>query len=301
MKFGYINYPEKIDFTLPSDHPQNSLVLAGQPDSRFRFYYGTTKFGFKEWIGNFFPAGIKEKDFLKSYASQLNGIELNATHHRIPPAEWILRWKNATGPGFKFSPKIYQVISHRYRLKNCESLIQNFIGSMSLFDEKLGCTFLQLPENFSPSGYPDLIRFIDKLPAGYQLAVEFRHSAWFSECYQAAETFDKFVEKGIALVITDTPGRRDVLHGRLTAPVVMIRFLGNNLDQTDQQRIIIWLERINKWKQQGLREVYFFVHQHQELSVPQTLAYLVKQANKILKLNFHLLKFELENPQLFQH
>jgi uncharacterized protein YecE (DUF72 family) len=49
---------------------------------------------------------------------------------------------------------------------------------------------------------------------------------------------------------------------RLTNEMAFIRFTGTN-DPTDYKRIDEWLERIKKWQKDGLRHLYFFIHQHE--------------------------------------
>ena len=43
-------------------------------------------------------------------------------------------------------------------------------------------------------------------------------------------------------VITDTAGRRDCLHMKLTSADIFIRFVGNSLHESDYQRIDDWVE-----------------------------------------------------------
>ncbi|HXB32225.1 MAG TPA: hypothetical protein VNV35_02335, partial [Puia sp.] len=49
---------------------------------------------------------------------------------------------------------------------------------------------------------------------------------------------------------------------------------------TDFRRIDEWGERLGSWIDRGLREVYFFVHDHEELFSPELCAYAVGVFNK---------------------
>jgi len=80
--------------------------------------------------------------------------------------------------------------------------------------------------------------------------------------------------------IEDASGRRDCVHMRLTTPEAFIRFVGNGLHPTDYTRIDSWIQRIKSWKQQGIRTVYFFMHQHEELHSPELCKYVIQQLNK---------------------
>ena len=94
-------------------------------------------------------------------------------------------------------------------------------------------------------------------------------------------------ELGVTSIITDTAGRRDVMHMKLTTPKAFIRFVGNSLHPTDFKRIDDWVERIAIWLDQGLQTLYFFMHQHDELFSPEASKYLIDELNKKCKLKLH--------------
>ena len=58
---------------------------------------------------------------------------------------------------------------------------------------------------------------------------------------------------GMGAVISDTAGRRDALHMRVTAPFVLVRFGGYEGHASDEARLTQWAQRIAEWKDQGLR------------------------------------------------
>ncbi len=78
----------------------------------------------------------------------------------------------------------------------------------------------------------------------------------------------------VSTVITDVAGRRDVLHQRLTTPSVIIRFVGNDLHETDFSRIDEWVEKLKTWFALGLHEVYFFTHEPDNIHAPRLAKYL---------------------------
>ena len=47
----------------------------------------------------------------------------------------------------------------------------------------------------------------------------------------------------------------------LTTPHTMIRFVGNNLHETDYTRSDAWVKRIKNRREKGLKTPWFFVHQ----------------------------------------
>ena len=104
MKFGSVENPENIDFTLPEDHPDTAGVLRLHDfKGPVHAFVGCAKWNRQE-LKNFSPRGTKDE--LAYYATQFNSIELNATFYRIPDQHQLLTWKEKTPDGFKFFPKI---------------------------------------------------------------------------------------------------------------------------------------------------------------------------------------------------
>jgi len=288
MEFGYLDNVDGLDLKLPDDHPLTHSTLSNYKTNQApRIFYGTSKFGRKDWVGSFFPPKTKDRDFLLNYVKHFNSIELNATHHRFPPSNWISKWKNEASEEFRFCPKIYKAISHRYRLKNCERLSNDFYLRVQEFEYGLGPLFMQFPDNFSGKSFPDLVNFIRDKPKEINLNIEFRHPEWFEESSLATETFAALRENHIGTVITDTPGRRDVLHMHLTSPIAFIRFVGGGLHKSDFSRIEQWVERLDQWFHLGLREAYFFMHQHDDLATPKALDFFVEKVNQKMSLDLH--------------
>jgi uncharacterized protein YecE (DUF72 family) len=158
-------------------------------------------------------------------------------------------------------------------------------------------SFLQLPPYFTPQHLPLLENFLNELPSGFELAIEFRHHDWFKGSVQARSGFDLLEKKGISTVLSDVAGRRDVLHMRLTTPVAFIRFIGNRLHPSDFTRTDSWLERLAQWKQQGLKQLYFFTHEPDNALAPDLAAYLIPKMNQILSTSIPPITFQQKPVQ----
>jgi uncharacterized protein YecE (DUF72 family) len=287
MDFGKAEDLSKIDFTLPDDHHDTDVILASlkKKKNKTKVHIGCAKWGRKEWVGKIYPLKTKEKDFLSIYVKQFNTIELNATHYRIFGSETIKKWKSLAPLEFRFCPKFYQSISHFKRLKNCERETELFYDSIRNFGENLGECFLQLPPNYPPKNLADMEKYLKSLPNDIPVCVELRHPDWFKDGEVSDNTFNIFKELGIGSVITDTSGRRDVVHMRLTNGTAFIRFVGNNLHKTDYTRIDDWVQRLKHWLNSGLETLYFMLHQHDEQYTPELIAYTIKEFNKHCKLS----------------
>jgi len=285
MQFGRVDNPDKFDLNLPDDHPGNLQLLQRQAATKQQIYFGGTKWGKKEWIGTIFPPETKEKELLNQYGQLFNSIELNATFHRFPPESWISKWREQVPEDFKFCPKVYRSISHRYYLKNTERLMDDFLVRVQGFGDKLGCIFLQLSDKFLPKRMDDLTRFIERLPGDIDFAMEFRHAGWFADEMVTNELHELCIENKVSLVLTDAPGRRDVLHMRLSCPIAMVRFVGHNLHPSDYKRIDQWVAKLKLWQENGLRDFYFLMHQTNELDMLKSLQYFAEKVNQELPVN----------------
>jgi uncharacterized protein YecE (DUF72 family) len=84
--------------------------------------------------------------------------------------------------------------------------------------------------------------------------------------------------------MTDVAGRRDVLHLRLTTPILMLRFVGNDLHPTDYQRVKAWVQRIAEWRDLGLQTVYFFAHEPDNNSAPDLARFFMEEMNRVCDL-----------------
>lgn len=92
-------------------------------------------------------------------------------------------------------------------------------------------------------------------------------------------------------IVVDTAGRRDLLHMRLTTPKAFIHYVGANNPQSDRERLEDWVELLKVWVDQGLRDIYFFVHQNIELESPFLSAYFIERLNKEFGLDLNIPTF----------
>lgn len=173
---------------------------------------------------------------------------------------------------------------------------------MQSFGDKLGPCFLQLSDNFAPNRAGLLQDYLRSLPRDFQVALELRHADWFARG-GAKDTWRLLLDLGVGTVITDTSGRRDVLHMRLTTPVTFIRFVANNMHASDFIRIDAWAARLKSWMARGLREAYFIVHSHDEFFAPDLVNYTIDQFNRTIGTDVRPPRFvkqsEGENLTLF--
>lgn len=284
MKFGQVEDPSEIDFTIPKDHPKTKTILKKNHSKDFNVFVGCAKWN-KTDLKGFYPRGTKDE--LSYYSTQFNSIELNATFYKSPSQDQVLTWKDKTPPDFKFFPKIPNTVSHYRRLLNITDVVTQFATSVLNFDDKLGMVFLQLHDNFKPKDFDRLEEFIKDWPKEVPLAIELRNEEWFADEEIFNTTMDLFEEHNITNIIVDTAGRRDLLHMRLTTATAFIRYVGAN-HKSDYTRLDDWIEHIKVWKKEGLENIYFFVHQNVEKASPLLSAYFIEALNKEFGLKIHV-------------
>lgn len=264
MEFGKLADISQVNFKLAEEDPRNAETWTSSNTDSPQMYVGLPRWASKEWIGQVYPKKTPQSQYLQHYALTYNTIELNSTHYRIPKHDIVRRWKEMTPPAFRFCPKIPQSISHYNKLLAPDQL-SAFIDSIALFEDRLGCSFVQLPEYFGPHLWSNFEQFIAQWPTDFRLAVEFRHKDWFDEQLLIAPAYELLARRQMTCVITDVSGRRDVSHSSLPFPTAMLRFVANGLHPTDYDRFQLWISRIKAWQDQGLQELYFFVHQPEDI------------------------------------
>src|SRR5262245_23535147 len=66
---------------------------------------GTCGWSYRDWAGNFYPAGTKPGDYLKFYATQFAIVEVDSTFYRPPSPQMVQNWQQKTPANFRFALK----------------------------------------------------------------------------------------------------------------------------------------------------------------------------------------------------
>ena len=296
MKFGRVENLDKVDFTIPPDHPDTAKVLkrAAKSDD-FEVYVGCAKWNKKD-LKNFFPKGVKDE--LAYYSTQFNCIELNATFYQLFSPETFEKWRETVPETFRFFPKLEQTISHFKRLKDVKESVEQNVANMSHLRDKLEMPFLQLHDNFGPKDFDRVETFVENWTPKIPLAIEFRHTDWYNDETVSSKLYQLLETCGVTNVLVDTAGRRDLMHMRLTTSTAFIRWVGANDPESDRSRLEDWIGRISKWKKAGLQKLFFFVHQNDEQESPALAAHFIERLNKKIGTDLTIPK-TLKPPGLF--
>ncbi|MCC6328188.1 MAG: DUF72 domain-containing protein [Acidobacteria bacterium] len=289
MKFGKVENPEEIDFAIPADHPATKGVFASEKAKEMEVWVGCAKWNSKDLKG-FYPKGVKAKDELRYYSTQFNCIELNATFYKRYWENTYTGWHDGVEDNFKFFPKFNQGVTHYSRLKEVEQRCEEFAENIVFLKGKLGVPLLQMHDNFGAKDYERVENFAENVwTCGIPIAMEFRRSEWHTDPDISERLYALMEKHAITNVLVDTAGRRDLMHMRLTTPTPFIRWVGAN-HASDYTRLDDWVERLAKWKKQGMRKLYFFVHQNVEQESPLLASYFIRKLNEKLGVNLHVPK-----------
>lgn len=276
MKFGKIDINlecEKLD----KDHwelPEVKIEWTERSDpiDKTVIRSGGTSWRIKSWRGGVYPIKDPMRTWAKHYGKRFGNIEFNATHYRIYSPEKMAEWASEMPADFVFCPKFPALISHYRRFNHCEGPTDDFIKSILALGDKLGPVFLQLPPHYAPKHSEKLTTYLNNWPKEIKMAVEFRHHDWFKGGEEAETVWKLLSQKGIGAVISDTVGRPDALHMRLTAPFLLVRFGGYDGHGSDEKRLMVWCTLMKKLKDAGtpLESFDLLVHTTDSKFTPET-------------------------------
>jgi len=159
------------------------------------------------WVKVFYPDAQTKK--LPYYAQFFNSAEIDATFYEkfymYMTKDTFTAMGRATPDDFQFSIKVPETVTHDNRLdvnKGAMALLNEFLEKISplKYANKLGAVLIQLPPSFTVKEFQNTEEFLDRLPSGYDYAVEFRHPSWNTE-----GPWELLKHYNIAAVMTDSP------------------------------------------------------------------------------------------------
>jgi uncharacterized protein YecE (DUF72 family) len=123
-------------------------------------------------------------DWLTYYATRFPVVEVDNTFYRSPSRRAVETWRDRTPPGFGFSLKVPQAITHEKVLTDCQDEVAAFLDAARVLSDRLLCCLLQFGY-FNRGKFSSLGAFLDRLdpflaswPADVPVAVEVRNKGW---------------------------------------------------------------------------------------------------------------------------
>lgn len=249
------------------------------------YYLGCPIWANKDWTGSFFTPKAKPKEYLPQYAQVFNTVEGNNTFYGLPKDSMVRRWKMDTPADFRFSFKFPKLISHVYKLNNCQKEVTHFFGSLEPLLEKTGVFFLQLPPSFNKRSLPVLEQFLQTLPQDLTYSLEVRHLDFFrneTACQQLNELLQRF---HINRAIFDTSTLHNIesenehilgaqkkkpqmpSYFTSTANHPFLRYVGYPTPEANRMRFTLLAKIVAEWLQLN-KTPYVFIHAPGELNTP---------------------------------
>ncbi len=145
-------------------------------------YFGTSGFSYNDWVGPFYPNGLRRQDWLLYYSREFNALELNSTFYALPRVSVIESMAHKTGEGFMFSVKAPQKLTHERQPERED--FAAFVDVLSPLVEagKLGCVLAQFPYSFAYNRVNrDYLAVFREHLGNLPVVVEFRNAGWLRE------------------------------------------------------------------------------------------------------------------------
>ena len=245
---------------------------------------GTSGWRYPSWRGDFYPAGLRQRDELAHLAVELTAVELNGSFYSLQRPSSYASWAEQVPDDFVFAVKGGRFITHMRRLVDVQPALANFFASGVLalgpklgpvlwqlpaslaFDEQLLSDFFALlPRSTTEAG--ELARLHDaKLGEGRALttppvsapirhALEPRHDSFGSPLAR-----NVLQRSGIAMVLSDSAGTWPTFDV-VTADLVYVRLHGDTElyhSGYSEAALEAWAGRVRGWADDGLDvHVYF--------------------------------------------
>lgn len=221
-----------------------------------RFFVGTSGYGYREWLGKFYPKKMRNDEMPTFYAQHFPTVEINHTFRELPETNTLETWTSQVPAKFRFGLKAPQRITHHKRLKSVKRETSALIAAASKLGKCRGPLLFQLPPNFKKD-LPRLSAFFDGLGKGTKAAIEFRHPSWFDD-----EVNDCLRTHSCALCVADADDLPTTDFVRTTNwGYVRLR-----RDDYDDRALRRWIRRL---RDQQWKEVYVFFRHEETGSGPR--------------------------------
>ena len=240
-------------------------------------HLGTCGFSYRDWIGPFYPLGIKPQEMLGFYAQRFGAVEIDSTYYAIPKPALFESMAARTPAHFRFTVKAPGGITHlpedaapaRVDLDAFHECLRPLVQS-----GRLGAVLAQFPNAFRPSR--DAFARLELLREEWRdmrLVAEFRHRDWQKDAVTRI-----VAGLGIGWCKVDDPQYESLLRpdATFTSTTGYVRFHGRNAakwwkqERTSAERydyryspeeLVEWLPRIAEVSERT-DQTYVFFNNH---------------------------------------
>lgn len=270
------NWSELLILAIVSRLSKNeNTYIMNEPNKKGDWFIGTSGWQYKHWKKLFYPEELKTSSWLNFYCRNFDIVELNSSFYHQPSKDVFAGWAAAVPPQFVFAVKAPSFFTHLKKLSDPGSQLKAFIESAGALGPHLGPILFQLP----PRWHLNIERFetfVDKLPDGLKVTVEFRDPTW-----HRPELFDLLEKKNIAFCIYELGGYQSPVIS--TASFIYIRLHGPGQKYEGSYpdyRIRNWAIQVKNWTELG-KDVYVFFDNDQFAYAPHNALDLLKRLNDL--------------------
>lgn len=210
-------------------------------------------------MGPFYPPGTPPREYLKTYSSVFDVVEVDSSFYRIPPKGMVTAWRESTPDDFRFTAKFPKVITHEHKLRNVDRQLGWFYSAFDALGPKLDAFVVQMPPSLKLEKDREAFEaFLAKLRDDIPHAVEFRHKSWFQE-----DVYSLLERYGVALAWSENQYLRTP--SKLTGGMFYLRMIGDRslkkLGETQKDRteeMTTWLRDARDVVDEARRGYVFF-------------------------------------------
>jgi uncharacterized protein YecE (DUF72 family) len=220
---------QTFGFVEPPDDPRVEPLRLGAG----RVFVGTCGWSYRDWIGPFYPNGIKAAAMLPYYAERFPAVEVDATYYRIPSAATFANMAARTPDAFRFSVKLPGSLTHLpveagLGVHDDAPVFRDALEPL-LAAGKLAAVLAQFPYSFHPAGATrDYLRALRAALPDLPFVCEFRSREW-----QRADTLELLAEIDAGWCNVDEPRFEQLPHpsSDVVGALGYVRFHGRNAKQ----------------------------------------------------------------------
>lgn len=189
-------------------------------------YVGTSGYSYKDWIGPFYPEGIKDSGMLEYYSLHFNFTEVNSSFYHMPRLQLFDSLNKKTPDEFRFAVKLFGGFTHERDIGNVEAEQFKYALKPLVESGKLICLLAQFPYSFHCNNENiDYLRKLKNWFGDFEINVEFRNDRWIK-----SEVMQLLKKEGLGFVCVDEPSLRGLIKNvvAVTSRISYLRMHGRN-------------------------------------------------------------------------
>jgi uncharacterized protein YecE (DUF72 family) len=226
-----------------------------------------------------YPHGVLPRERLAYYVQHFPTVEVNSTFYHWPADHIFASWYRRVPDTFWVTVKAPRGLTHGSRLYAPENWLRRIHRSLQLLGHKRGVLLVQTPPDLAYD-HARLSYFLEQLPPGLRVALEFRHASWYHE-----EVFRLLAQRDVAYCVMSGAQLPCIL--RATASFVYVRLHGPDRDRLytgsySDEDLRWWVARLGEWMQLGHDVFVYFNNDGHGHAVrnAQTLQYLLNESGQ---------------------